>query len=193
MSAVDYSQTLKRMDGWIVEPDSFFLTTFLQLLALCKYCCPKTGTGQGSCEPCNLKIGTEANNWGCGEYSFRDKFFKTYLGSSVCPRAFPVFFYRARRPGRLPLSTLPVGSLSFLVCLLKKRDLSCVSFFQMFWWVLLTILSLQITASYFFNDEHFRLFVKLSIFLSSKQPSYSEVFSCTNVLRILERVADFST
>lgn len=62
MSAVDYSQTLKRMDGWIVEPDSFFLTTFLQLLAFCKYCCTKTGTGQDSCEPCNLKIGAEANN-----------------------------------------------------------------------------------------------------------------------------------
>ena len=61
MSAVDYSQTLKRMDGWIVEPDSFFLTTFLQLLALCKYCCTKPGTGQGSREPFNFKIGAETN------------------------------------------------------------------------------------------------------------------------------------
>lgn len=62
MSAVGYSQTLKRMDGWIVEPDSFLLTTFLQLLALCKYCCTKAGTGQGSREPCSFKIGTEASN-----------------------------------------------------------------------------------------------------------------------------------
>lgn len=48
MSAVDYSQTLKRMDGWIAETDSFFLTTSLQILALCKYGYTKPGTGQDS-------------------------------------------------------------------------------------------------------------------------------------------------
>lgn len=48
----------------------------------------------------------------------------------------------------------------------------------------------QVTV-YFFNDENFRLTVKLN-FLSSKQWGYLEVFSCTNVLRILEPVADFS-
>lgn len=34
---VDYSQTLKGTDGWIVESNSFFLIAFLQILALCKY------------------------------------------------------------------------------------------------------------------------------------------------------------
>lgn len=48
MSAVDYSQTLTRTDGWIVEPDRFFLTTFLQIFALWKYGHKKKGTGQGS-------------------------------------------------------------------------------------------------------------------------------------------------
>lgn len=61
MSAVDYSQTLKRTDGWIVESDSFFLTTpnissFQIRLQQTRY------TGQGSLNPFNFKIGTEANN-----------------------------------------------------------------------------------------------------------------------------------
>lgn len=96
MSAVDYSQTLKRMDGWIVEADSFFLPTLLQILALCKYGYTKPGTGQGSLEPFNYTIGTEAS----GE-SFGDSSFKTYLGSNVCLRAFPIFHLQSQE-ARLP-------------------------------------------------------------------------------------------
>lgn len=90
-----------------MEPDSFFLTTSLQILALCKYGYTKPGTGQDSLElfkRLEQRLITET----CGD-SFGDKFFKTYLGSNVCPRVFLVSFYRARRPGNLSLFIFPVS------------------------------------------------------------------------------------
>jgi hypothetical protein len=59
---VDYRQALKRTDGWIVESASFSLTTFMQILALCKYSSTKAGTGEGSFQPFNSLIGPEGNN-----------------------------------------------------------------------------------------------------------------------------------
>lgn len=157
MSAVDYSQTLKRTDGWIVESDSFFLTTpnissFQIRLQQTRY------TGQGSLNPFNFKIGTEANNRGqWGQFEINSL---KLTRATMFVQWHLLSFYRARRLGYLCSHSLIVPEL-FSVCL--KKYLSYVSFFLKIQQVFLKYCHYQITV-YFFNDENLRLFVKLSFF-----------------------------
>ena len=156
MSAVDCSQTLTRTDGWIVEPDRFSLTAFLQIFALWKYGHNKTGTGQGSLECCNFKWEQRPIPEAGGD-SLRPVLYN--LLGQWCLLDSIYFFLQSQTPEYLCSYSL-VSPWTLFSVGLKKVPVLCLVFSD-----ILVFLKYYYQITVYFLKDNFILFVKLNFFL----------------------------